>query len=66
MINWKVLQIKRNAARVAFGPIAFWTEVKADGSRIMVLKPSSVYIDGPDFREMINLVRKEYLRKMVN
>lgn len=66
MIQWKVLRVERNAVHVAYGPITFWVEVKADGSRLQVLKPSSVYIDGPDFREMLDLVRKEYLRKMVN
>lgn len=64
MISFTVLEVNKKAklVRVAFGPIKFMVQViERDDKKPLVLKPTSVYIDNPDFYEMIETVRSAWL-----
>ena len=62
-VYFKVLFVDKTKklVNVAYGPIKFMTQVieKEDG-KLLILKPTSIYIDQPDFFEFLNTVRNAW------
>lgn len=63
MYRWKVRNINRKWCTVAYGPMSFTVEIFHSEKGIYITKPSSFFLDGPDFKEMCSTVKAAYRKE---